>query len=179
MKTTLYFISLLVAYTLFSCHPHKETTTATQPPQETTNNINYEFKDITKGDSLFASIRRGACFGQCPVYTMKIYNGGTVVLEGKNFIDKIGTYTKHITKEQMYTFVQKAKEINYMQMDDNYDNKNITDLPATETSIVIDGKRKKVRKRFGFPKELVQFEKLFDELLKTDDWKKVEKADKF
>ncbi len=179
MKTLTSIISILFALSLFSCHPHKKTATTIHPSEKTTKTIDYQFKNIAKGDSLFASIRRGACFGQCPVYTMKIYNNGTVILEGKNFIDKIGTYTKHISKEQMYRFVQKAKEINYMQMDDNYDNKNITDLPETETSIVIDGKRKKVRKRFGYPKELVQYENLFDELLKTEGWKKIEKKDKF
>ena len=38
----------------------------------------------------------------------------------------------------MQRFVDKAKEIGFMDMEENYDNPNITDIAATITSVVVD-----------------------------------------
>lgn len=169
MKTLL---TLLIGILIFtSCTSKKEITTVVEEKPVTEK---YKFENVSPSDSLFASIRKGACFGQCPVYTLNIYNSGTVILVGKNFIEKIGTYKNKLNYEEMLAFVALAKEIEYLALDDSYDNKNVTDLPETSTSIVINKTRKKVYNRFGAPKELRSFENLFDEILKTEGWKKIE-----
>ncbi len=169
MKTIL---TLILGITLLSsCHSKKNTTATVE---EKTAVEKYKFENVSPSDSLFASIRKGACFGQCPVYTINIYNDGTALLEGKNFVDKIGTYKKKLNYEEMFSFVTVAKDIKYMTLDDSYDNKNVTDLPGTNTSIVIDKTRKKIYNRFGAPREIRQFENLFSELMKSDGWVKIE-----
>ncbi len=129
-----------------------------------------EFKNITEGDSLFASIKRGFCYGTCPVFEIKIYNSGYTTLEGTRNIDLIGNYSTTITADQMRALLEKAMTIGYMDMEDSYDNSMITDLPESTTSIVVNGKRKQVLKRHGFPKSLTEFEKMFDELLVSEEW---------
>ena len=173
MKTIL---TLIFGITLLTaCHSKKNVaaTVENKPVVE-----KYKFENVSPSDSLFASIRKGACFGQCPIYTINIYCGGTAILEGKNFVEKIGTYKKQLSYQDMLKFVTVAKEINYLELDDNYDNKNVTDLPATLTSIVIDKTRKKIRNRFQGPKELRTFELLFSDLLKSGGWVKVENSNK-
>ena len=130
----------------------------------------YVFEDLTKGDSLFASIRKGYCFGTCPVYIMKVYNSGYVRLEGKANIDKIGIYSTKLTHDQMMSFVNFARRMNYMELNDVYDNIHISDLPETNTSIVLDGNRKSIKRRYGFPQSIVTFEKMFASLLETEKW---------
>ena len=137
-------------------------------PTETEQKIIFE--DLAKGDSLFASIRKGYCFGTCPVYVMKIYNSGYVKLEGKANIEKVGVYSTKLTYDQMKTFADFARRMNYMELDDVYDNIHISDLPETNTSIVLDGKRKSIKRRYNFPQSIVTFEKMFASLLETEKW---------
>lgn len=132
-----------------------------------------EFRDIAKGDSLFAYIRRGACYGTCPTFEIKIYNSGYAELKGTRALDLIGDYTTTISKDKMHALLKRATEIGYFEMDDVYDNEMITDLPETKTSIVKDGARKSIRRRYNYPKEILSFEKLFDALLETENWTKV------
>jgi len=177
MKTILIFLT--ASLLALSCNTKKNTTTENNSDKPSEEEVSYVFKNVSPNDSLFASIYRGACFGRCPVYELKIYNNGLVVLKGKNFVDKIGEYVMELSPNEMMTFVSKAKEIKYFELDDSYDNKNVTDLPGTSTTIVIDGKRKKVYSRIGAPKELKEFEALFDALIKSNKWVKREsEADK-
>lgn len=131
------------------------------------------FEDLAKGDSLFASIKRGYCFGTCPVYELNIYNSGFVTYKGVRNVDMLGEYTTQLSNTEMAKFVSLASEIGYMEMKDEYDNPGVTDLPECNTSIVMGGKRKAVKRRYGYPKSILTFEKLFDELLKTQKWDKV------
>ena len=175
-----YIFSLFVSLTILaSCASTKEVTeinSAATPSAigevktPTDSEQKYVFEDLAKGDSLFASIRKGYCFGTCPVYIMKVYNSGYVRLEGKANIDKIGVYSTKLSHEQMMTFVNFARRMNYMELNDVYDNIYISDLPETNTSIVLDGKRKSIKRRHGFPQSIVSFEKIFSSLLETEKW---------
>lgn len=164
--------TFIMAILLISCANTKEMNS------NNTSNDNSVFKNVAKDDSLFASIRRGACFGSCPTFEIKIYNSGFAELKGTRALDLIGDYTTTISKEQMFALLEKAKSIDYQKMDDVYDNPMITDLPETKTSIVIDGKRKSIRRRVDFPMEIVGFEEMFDKLLMSEKWTKVETTEK-
>ena len=158
------FLSILaLSLVVVACANTKEL------PKENSNSMS-EFKNITQEDSLFASIKRGFCYGTCPVFELKIYNSGYATLLGTRNIELIGNYSTTITPDQMRALLEKAMTIGYMDMEDSYDNSMITDLPESTTSIVVNGKRKQVLKRYGFPKSLTEFEKMFDELLVSEEW---------
>jgi len=170
-KHILLFLS--ISAVLLSCATTKNTTDTNTPPPPVPSAPSEEqaiFQDLAEGDSLFAHIKKGYCFGTCPVYEMKIYNSGLVVLQGTQNIDLLGEQKTRLTTDEMLAFIDKANSIKYFEMEDEYDNKGITDLPETITSIVIDGKRKQVRKRYGYPRELTSFEDLFSALLESHDW---------
>ena len=164
----LFFLFAFATITL-SCANSKKATESAE------SNAYSAFKPAEKGDSLFASIHRSFCFGTCPVYTFKINNDGTARYEGTRNVKKLGTYSSKVTPAQMNALIEVAKSINYMSFKDEYDNKSITDLPSTTTSIVIDGKRKEVMRRYNYPKEIKLFEDAFDALIESLDWK-LEKA---
>ena len=50
---------------------------------------------------------RGACYGTCPVYTMEVFENGTLVYNGKNFVDKLGFYEKKISPTEAVNFIKK------------------------------------------------------------------------
>ncbi len=43
------------------------------------------------------AIERAGCFGRCPVYFATISADGQITYKGEKFVDKIGTYTGHIS----------------------------------------------------------------------------------
>lgn len=130
------------------------------------------FQNDSKDDSLFASIERGFCFGTCPVYKLYIYTNGNAVYEGIKNIEMEGVFAAQLTPEQMNRLIASAKSIGYMEFENEYDDPNVTDKPTTTTSIVIDRTRKEVKRRHRFPKEIVGFEKTFDEIVTEVVWKK-------
>lgn len=125
--------------------------------------------------SFFASIYRSPCFGACPTYRINIMSNGLVELEGIRAIELIGNYTTTISDEQLEQFSKTATEIGFMDMDAKYDGM-ITDLPSTTTTIVLDGKKKEVYRRYNYPRSILQLETLFDDLLQTQEWVKVEEV---
>lgn len=172
---------LLSAFALISSCKTKKNTTAPAQEEVTTAvspNNTYQIESISKTDSLFASIDRGPCFGPCPVYSMKIYTSGYVVYTGQNFVKKTGTFTTKLTNEQLMEFVNVAKSLDYMTLDDSYDNPKVTDVQTVTTSIVLDKTRKRVKRRFDYPRGILNYEKLFDNLLESDQWIEVVDATK-
>ena len=169
MKTILPILSFAIL--LISCATTKE---AKIDKKETAKQ---HFENIAKDDSLFASIKRGVCYGTCPAYELKIYNNGYTVMTGSRNVPLIGKYSTTLTLEKMHAFINKANDIGYLKMNDVYDNKMVTDLPETTTSIVVKGKRKTVRRRYQYPKEILSFEELFDNLLTSEKWTKLDTDD--
>lgn len=179
MKSSLLFILLLSLFG--ACSNTKEVTSTNESNQQmetnrqdenlsTTKSETYVFQNVAQGDSVFASLERGYCFGRCPVFKMTIYNNGEVHLHAIAFMSKEGNYTTKIDRAKMQEFIDKAEAIQFFEMKDVYDNPHITDIPSATSSIVINGKRKTVFRRADFPPVIKAFEKLFDDLIETADW---------
>ena len=105
------------------------------------------------------SINRGACFGTCPIYSINIFSDMSVVYEGKNFVEKIETVEFKLSEGEINSILQKANEINYCQLEDEYF-EHISDLPRTYVQIF----DKKILDYYGAPKELKELEELIDKI---------------
>lgn len=178
-------ISIIAVIAIFTSCANSKQATESSDIKETTEEVTQDSKtelieDATKlsEESVFATIKRGYCYGTCPVFELKIYNNGTAILNAIANLELTGMHSTQLTKEEMVAFAQKAKDIKYMEMEDVYDNPGISDLPSTTTSIVLNGVRKQVVKRYGYPIELRAFEKLFDSLLETKTWVKIPEPEK-
>ncbi len=177
MKRTVFLLSLVSLF-IAACGTSKNagngndngaaSNDSKDPDHDTEHQIIFE--DIADGDSLFASIRKGYCFGRCPVFEMSIYNSGFTTYNGIANVDLMGEHTTRLTEQQMIAFIDKANYVHYFELEDEYDNPHISDLPETVTSIVMAGKRKTVRRRHGYPQSIVVFEETFSDLLKTQNW---------
>lgn len=160
-KIALFSILTMLYFVANSCASKKNATANVTPESQMENS-----------DSLFASLERGYCFGKCPVYKLEIYKSGYAVYEGKANTDMLGVFSTHFTKQQLNSLTAVANEINYSSLDDKYDGQ-ITDLPNNTTSIVINGKRKQVLRRYNYPPSILTFENQFDELVKEAKWNKL------
>lgn len=139
-----------------------------------TKSMSQEQDKGKNSDSLFFSLERTPCYGKCPVYKVNIYQSGYATLEAiRNVGEKSGMYDAGFSKEEMKMLKDKAEEVKYFDMENEYDSP-VTDLPSVITSLNADGKKKKIRNRHHGPPELKKFEKFADELINGKEWKKVQ-----
>jgi hypothetical protein len=111
------------------------------------------------------TLERTACFGTCPAYKVTLRSDGTIIYEGREFVEMKGTY-----KGEVYAFDRLARFIlaqGFFNLKDDY-SINATDLPSAITSVVRGGKRKKVLDYGGAgPLELWGIEMAIDGVLKN------------
>ena len=118
-------------------------------------------------------IQQTACFGECPVYTMKIYRNGFVEYKGKMFVEKEGDFEKSISEDKVEDLINKFEGADFFSFEDKYTS-NMTDLPTTFTTFNFDGKSKKVENYHGAPDELKELEKELRKIAESEDgWKKL------
>lgn len=155
MKKLLLAIALLslVSVSIAGC-------TSTQPNTQ-------ENKDVV------ITLERTACFGTCPVYSLTIQGDGTVVYEGKDFVEVKGTAEKTISQDQIDKLVTEFEKADYFSLKDSYTERTITDAPTVTTSISISGKTKTIEHYRGdenAPERLTQLEDKIDEIVNSDQW---------
>lgn len=118
-----------------------------------------ELHEIKKEKKLIISLSRTACFGNCPVYSIKIFSNGSGIYNGFHFTDTIGEVHFSTTKSQIDSILKKAKEIDFANMQDKY-TESITDLSTCYVRI----KNKQIEDYYGSPESLKELEKMIDDL---------------
>ena len=175
MRPKYILFAIILASALISCKSSKNAADASSDKIEATDTSATGTPDAEEAQierSVFTTIHRGACYGSCPTYKMTIYTDKSVEYEGIRAVDLIGKYTSTISQKEYDQFIETAEFIDYMNLDDVYDGP-ITDIPGTRTSIVLDGVRKEVYRRYQYPKRILKFEELFDNVMKSAKWEKV------
>src|SRR5690606_14256171 len=71
-------------------------------------------------NTIALSLSRTACFGTCPVYTLTVYQDGTVVYEGENHVDMTGIQTTTIDPETVQQLIDGFIEAGYLDWDNDY-----------------------------------------------------------
>jgi hypothetical protein len=162
MKFILYSSFLLL---LAPCNGPKQTTASN--PENTSDKI----KTIVIG------YQKTVCFGKCPAFTMTI-NGqnNKVTYQGDSNVNKIGTYEKSISDEDLARLSDAFEKYKFFELKDEY-NGEMTDLPSKYISYSFDGKSKKVKDRYNAPVELRELEKLLDAIADSEGWEKIKDKD--
>lgn len=177
------FIPVLILL-LVACNAKKKTVSSKEDDEmqeevnETTSDLlgdlNDDFDEPEEVDSLFASIERSPCFGMCPNYALKVYDNGYCTYLGKSNVDHIGSFEGWVDAETLLAIRERAEEIGYFtELGDEYDDRYVTDIPATVTTLDFGGQHKSIKNRYQGPEELSDFEDYMDELFANVDWKEV------
>ena len=114
------------------------------------------------------TIKRLACFGDCPIYSAQIYTDGTVVYVGEEYVKTTGERRHKISKESIEALIKEFEKIDYWSLKDEYrtdeQGNSVTDQPTTITSICLNGKKKRVVNYYLAPKKLDALEDRIDSL---------------
>jgi len=145
------FAVLLCSFFIYSCTVSKN------------KNAGEEDFPGENSDSLVAYIERTRCFGICPYYSIRIYRSGYVLYEGYDNVPNTGRFFTWVTKEQLTSIGEKALELNYFELNDEYRNPYLTDYPTVYIEVRFRGKRKKITHYDAEPPlNLVEMEKFLD-----------------
>lgn len=131
-----------------------------------------KFVSAKENDTIFATLTRTPCFGTCPVYKLMIFKSGLALYEGSQHVEKTGRYLVYFSEEEMKNIEEKAKEIDYFGLKDEYDSP-VTDFPTTYTSLRLNGKVKAISNRVSGPKGLTDYQKLIHEYLMQKEFKEL------
>lgn len=152
----LFSITLLTffAFTLFSCASlHKG-------------------PDLSKQQK-WVELSKGPCFGRCPVFTLTVYKNGWVSYKGENYTEKMGIFTRKLTRLEKEKLSAELFITNLKQYNDVYRSGN-ADLP-TVTLTQFDGNSPKtVLGKDGRPEPVLKLEELLDKIASAGAWEQQE-----
>lgn len=109
------------------------------------------------------SIKKTACFGDCPVYEFYISKDGKAFFNGKEHVLKSGKHEFNLSQKELKALVEKIKKSNFTEFEDTYDNPRITDLASTY--IFCDGKQVQIRLWQNIPERLIDIHEYATEFL--------------
>lgn len=125
-------------------------------------------------DSLLVGLERTACLGKCPTYKVNIYNGGFFTYYGIKNVLREGDFEGRLSADQIDVIKKYANSIRIFNLNDEYQNTNLVDLPTTYVRYQQDGKLKEITDGcYETPSELIYFEKLVDMTIDTTKIKRV------
>jgi hypothetical protein len=119
------------------------------------------------------TLERTACFGACPVYSLKISGEGEVVFEGQKFVKVPGVQKTTISAGAVSQLAKEFENAGYFAFNDSYTKYNITDMPSANTSITIGSRTKSVKHYLGdrsAPEQLTKLENRIDETTNSAQW---------
>lgn len=114
-------------------------------------------------------LKKGPCFGSCPVFKMIIYEGGMMSYEGERFTDRIGMHTKRLDVETFKAVIGAFKEADIWQYQNAY-KAQIPDLPTVTVVYHKDGNTKSIKGKDGRPAKIVELGKMLDKIAKSSGW---------
>lgn len=153
-----------------SIFPSHQDSKAESTPQKDTVYVVVENQQENE-DSLLIGYERTPCFGQCPVYKVRIYSNGFARYEGINFVEKIGHYAAQLDSAQLAELKKRIKALRPADLQKEYDDPRITDLPSQKLIFQIGNERKYVTARAHIPDHLGNFLKYMQELSEKTRWK--------
>lgn len=123
---------------------------------------------------VLTSIKKGPCFGKCPVFEARVYSDGKVIYNGMRFVKKIGVFLSYIEEENIQQIIEKATSLAFFSLDEQYptDGAKIVDFPTTITYFQHQGRELKIYNNHHAPTVLIEYEEFLIDFLDQLDWVK-------
>ena len=120
-------------------------------------------------ESSVIEIARTPCFGHCPAYNFSIKGNGEASYEGKHFVELEGKHSRTFPADTVNAIFNTFVEADLWQYKNEYV-EEVTDLPTTYLSFSHNGKIKKIKMYYGYPKELDNLANKLQELAFSQGW---------
>ncbi|MFV0247889.1 MAG: DUF6438 domain-containing protein [Tenacibaculum sp.] len=114
-------------------------------------------------ENTLVSLRKTACFGDCPVYEVLIDKQGKLIYKGLKYVSKTGVHKFDLTETELKTLKEKLVKENFKNFKELYDNSEIMDLSSTY--IVFEDKQVEIRLWKDIPDPLIEIHEFITNLL--------------
>lgn len=122
---------------------------------------------------LLAKLRRTACYGTCPVYSVTIRQDGTVEYEGIRFVKVLGRRTAKLAPRKLASLRAAFQHAKFFELKDRFACYQVTDQPSAFVTYR-SGDHERTLKHYygclGVPKTLGKLEHEIDVLVGTVKW---------
>ncbi len=147
------------------------------PPAEEPEPLPPPVEDLEKKPPqkiLIASLKRTACFGQCPAFELRFYNNGVVTYEGKAHVERLGLYESFVNLSVLTEIQNRASEIGYFSLAGKYPTERdpIVDFPNTITFVRMGDQKHSIINNHDAPQALIDFERYLEQLGEERSWRK-------
>jgi hypothetical protein len=105
----------------------------------------------TGGNTPIITLQRDACFGFCPVYSIALFEDGTVVFTGIANVDTLGVQVFETDAIAITSIAQRAQSFGYFDWQESYDQQVMTDQATVTTSISWEDQYKRIVRYDGDP----------------------------
>lgn len=116
------------------------------------------------------SMNMGPCYGNCPVYTLTVYNNGIVAYEGERFTDRKGIHIRDIGRSGIKALQQELVAANLWKFPNAFKSR-IPDLPTVTIEYFEDGRSKVIRGKDGRPPQVLKIQELLEQIANEGEWK--------
>ena len=125
---------------------------------------------------LVASLRRTACFGACPVFSVEIWSDGQVRWQGERHVERVGAYSARVSAAWIAELLKAGDRAGYFGLASQYPRNGqlVPDVPLTITMLRRGNREHQVTNNADAPLALLRFERYWLEKLETLRWKPVE-----
>ncbi|MEL6635359.1 MAG: DUF6438 domain-containing protein [Bacteroidota bacterium] len=123
----------------------------------------------TNPNALLIQMRKSACFGQCPVYTLEVFANGRVDYRGTNHTDKMGLYRRQVPTAELEQLVADFRAAQLPQYDSLYLS-GLTDLQLTSLSFFQPDYSQTIKGDFERPPAVLDLEKQLVALADNGEW---------
>jgi hypothetical protein len=124
------------------------------------------------------TLKRTACLGTCPVYSLEIFDDGFIRFVGIDFVQYTGEQRSVVPQEFVENLVADLLKADYFSFQDSYETckdpmgrtQMITDLPTVVTSLRVGKTKKTVRHYACAPRRLGDLEQEIDRVANSKHW---------
>ncbi len=118
-------------------------------------------------------MRRGACFGRCPEYTLTVNSNGMVEYNGTRNTEPLGVYQKNIGTAKAQNLLGRFMAYRADTCSATYHSR-VADLPGLSFTLTQNGKQQLIGNANVGPRFLVELSESMDSLVNVDNtWKKI------
>lgn len=121
------------------------------------------------------TLEKTECFGQCPIYKFSIYSDLTCKISPTRFAIVKSLSQSTVSQSEIDEILEFAKQIKFWSLEDEYDNKSVSDLPATILTINNNNQSKTIRSRANIPILLGKLNKKVSDIAENREWISIEK----
>jgi len=158
---------------LASEHPPAPAPSASPPPAPTDAPPTAGTAAKPTDAAPLATLARTACYGFCPVYSLKVLANGAVEYEGESFVKVKGRASGQLDEAALARLKQAFAEAKFSSLENSYETVSRTDAPSAIVSFADRARVKTVRHYHGdmaAPPALSKLEDEIDTIVHVEQW---------